>query len=64
MLNNYELAWLIVWVEMRAGQFWKVLCGLKLNCSTLALFKGRNRTISGHFGDMTTDETEVESDLY
>lgn len=48
---------------MLAGQFLKMLSELKVNCSVLDLFKGLNRMISGHFGDMTTDETEVESDL-
>lgn len=40
-----------------------MLYELKLDCSMLNLSKGLNRIIAGHFGDMTTDEMEVESDL-
>lgn len=40
-----------------------MLYELKLDCGMLDLSKGLNRIISGHFGDVTTDEMEVESDL-
>lgn len=40
-----------------------MLYDLKLDWSMLDLSKGLNRIISGHFGGMTTDEMEVESDL-